>query len=228
MANRILPNVRLAMPSDEEDIVAMCRRLHLENGLFSLNENKVRDCLRRCFNRHGSIVGVIGAPGELQASICMELTNFYYTDDMHLAELWNFVDAPYRRPPGNAEALIEYAKDWARKLEAPFFTGIITNKQMRAKVRLYRQLLGYPVGAFFLYNGKWKTEPMADFSDLKIRMRQAAQKWSTTTKASRQDLRQIASLFRQAADALSSDGNIWEGSSAPAQPEVSATPINAD
>lgn len=206
-----LPRVRLATPGDEDDIIAMCRRLHEENGLFSLNEFKVRDCIRRCFNRHGTIVGVIGPPGALQGSICMELTNFYYTDDSHLAELWNFVDAPYRQPPGNAEALIEYAKDWSRKLKLPFFTGIITNKQMRAKVRLYRQLLGYPVGAFFLYNGNWKSEPMADFSDLKNRLGAAAHKWASKNKANKDDLQQIASLLSQAAKALASDGNLWVG-----------------
>lgn len=222
MSKLPLPIVRLAAPSDEDDIVAMCRRLHNENGLFALNENKVRDCIRRCFNRHGSIVGVIGAPGDLQASICMELTNFYYTDDMHLAELWNFVDEPYRRSR-NAEALLEYGKEWARKLNLPFFTGIITNKQMRAKVRLYRQLLGYPVGAFFLYNGAWKVEPMADFSELKQKLSAAAQKWSSKNRADKGDLRQIASLLSQAAKALSSDGNIWEGpSSQPKPPELSA------
>lgn len=208
-----LPFVRLATPADEDDILAMCRRLHVENGLFSLNEFKVRDCIRRCYNKHGAIVGVIGPPGALKGSICMEVTTFYYTDDIHLAELWNFVDVPYRRPPGCAEALLKYAEGWSKKLELPFFTGIITNKQMRAKVRLYRKLFGHPVGAFFLANSHWKAEPMADFSDLKSRLGAAAHKWSSTTKASRQEIREIASLLRQAKEALSSDGNIWEGPS---------------
>lgn len=214
-----LPHVRLAVPDDEDDIIAMCRRLHAENGLFTLNEYKVRDCVRRCYNKHGSIVGVIGPPGALQGSICMELTTFYYSDDLHIAELWNFVDEPYRRSR-NAEALLRYALDWRAKLNLPLFLGIITNKQMRAKVRLYRKLLGSPVGAFFLVGGNWKSEPMADFSDLKTRLSAAAHKWSTVTKASRQDLRDIASLCRQAKEALSSDGNLWEGpSSNPTQPD---------
>lgn len=214
-----LPHVRLATPDDEEDIIAMCRRLHQENGLFTLNEFKVRDCIRRCYNKHGAIVGVVGSPGKLQGSICMELTTFYYTDDMHLAELWNFVEEPYRRSSRNAEALIRYALDWQTKLQLPFFTGIITDKQMRAKVRLYRKLLGHPVGAFFLVGGNWKPEPMADFSDLKNKLGEAARKWSSVSKASRQDLRDIASLFSQAKTALSSDSNLWEGSSSnPTQP----------
>lgn len=219
-----LPHVRLAAPDDEEGIIAMCRRLHQENGLFTLNEFKVRDCIRRCYNKQGAIVGVVGPPGELQGSICMELTTFYYTDDMHLAELWNFVDAPYRRSR-NAEALIRYALDWQRKLQQqsklqlPFFTGIITDKQMRAKVRLYRKLLGCPVGAFFLVGGNWKPEPMADFSDLKNRLGEAARKWSSASRTSKQDLRDIASLLSQAKAALSSDSNLWEGSSNPTQSE---------
>ena len=218
-----LPHVRLAVPGDEEDIVAMCRRLHAENGLFTLNEFKVRDCIRRCYNRHGSIVGVVGVPGELQGSICMELTTFYYTDDMHIAELWNYVDAPYRRGSRNAEALIRYGLDWQTKLGLPFFTGIVTDKQMLAKVRLYRKLLGQPVGAFFLVGGNWKPEPMADFSDLKNRLGVAAQKWSSASKAGRQELKEeIAPLLRQAKAALSSDGNLWEGPSAATRSEPPA------
>lgn len=217
-----LPHVRIAQPSDEDDIINMCRRLHKENGLFSLNEFKVRDCIRRCFNHHGTIVGVIGKPGQLEASTCLMLTDFYYTDDQHLAELWNFVEEPYRASK-NAQALIEFGMEWARKLGIPLFTGIITDKQMRAKVRLYRKMLGYPVGAFFLYNGNWKVEPMADFSSLKQKLAEAAYKWSTTAKANRQDLQQIASLLKQARQALSSEGNLWEGPPAPSsRPEVTA------
>ena len=54
-----LPYVRIATPEDEEAVMAMCRRLHLENGLFTLNEDKVRALLHRCYKGDSVIIGVI-------------------------------------------------------------------------------------------------------------------------------------------------------------------------
>lgn len=216
-----LPLVRLAQPEDESDILAMCRRLHEENGLFTLNEDKVRTCVRRCFERKGTIVGVIGRPGKLEASTCLELSGFYYSDDWHLAELWNFVEQPYRQSH-NAEALIQFGKSCADEMKMPLFTGIITNRQMAGKVRLYRRALGYPTGAFFVYNAKWKTEPMEDHMPLRNRLRQQATvaarmplpAWGTAQ--TRQEVRKLfetvkeqASLLREAADAIDSGDNLW-------------------
>lgn len=202
----------------------MCRRLHKENGLFAYNEEKVQAIVRRCFRREGTIVGVIGAPGDLKASTALMFSDFYYTDDWHLAELWNFVDLEYRAAGLRyAEALIEFNKDCARQVKLPLFTGIITNKQMAGKVRLYRRLLGYPVGAFFLYNGQWKAEPMEDHSDLKQKLRDAAHRCAHNKVKSRSDIEKLASLFREAANVIGGETNIWGSSKSSHE---SATPPN--
>lgn len=154
MTGTDLPIVRFALPEEEEEVMEMCRHLHVENGLFTLNENKVRDILRRYYKADKVIIGVIGETGRLQASTCLVASDNYYTDDWHLAELWNFVEPEYRRSR-NAEALIEYGKSISSKMGIPFFTGITTAKQMAGKVRLYRRRLGYPKGASFIYNAKW-------------------------------------------------------------------------
>lgn len=210
-----LPLVRLADPADEEDILAMCQRLHDENGLFTLSIDRVKACLERYYTRQGAIVGVIGAPGNLQASTCLEMSNFYYTNDLHLAELWNFVDAPFRRSH-NAEALIQFCKDCADKMKMPLFTGIITNRQMAGKVRLYRRYLGYPTGAFFVYNSKWQSEPMEDHSVLRNRLREIslalrnqAKPGVAMTVPKKNDLAAWASLMREAADAIDSADSLW-------------------
>lgn len=134
--------------------MAMCRELHDENGLFSLNENKVRGHLRRCYDRKGAIVGVIGPKGKIEASTCLLISDMHYTDDWHLAELWNHVGRQHRQSR-NAEALIAFAKKCSDEIGIPLITGIITNNRVAGKVRLYRQMLGYPAGAFFVYGGKW-------------------------------------------------------------------------
>ena len=159
-----LPVVRLATPADEEEIMEMCRRLHAENGLFDLAEDKVRDCLKRYYDRAGAIVGVIGKHGHIEASTCLLFSEMYYTKKWHLAELWNFVDKNFRNSR-NAEALIEFGKKSAVKIGVPFITGIITNDRTAAKVRLYRRMLGYPAGAFFVFNAEWKNQAEPTMED---------------------------------------------------------------
>lgn len=207
-----LPLVRLARPEDEAPVLEMCERLHAENGLFSLSLERVRECLKRYFNREGAIVGVIGPANRIEASTCLELSNFYYTNDIHLAELWNFVDAPYRRS-NNAEALIQFCKSCADQLKMPLFTGIITNRQMAGKVRLYRRYLGHPVGAFFVHNSHWHSEPMEDYSDLRERLRSKAY-------ALRKD-QELAALLSEAAAAIDNADSLW-GTKAKAKQESAA------
>jgi hypothetical protein len=134
--------------------MAMCRALHDENGLFPLNEDKIRGYLRKCHERKGTIVGVIGPRGKIEASTCLLISDMYYTNALHLAELWNHVGKDYRQSH-NAEALIMFGKKCSDEIGIPLITGIITNNRVAGKVRLYRQVLGYPAGAFFVYNGQW-------------------------------------------------------------------------
>lgn len=210
--------VSIAVPSDEEAIMEMCRRLHRENGIFDLNEDKVRALLRHCYARKEQdetrvIVGVIkNDKGVIEASTCLTVATYYYADSWHLGELWNFVDQSYRKSH-NAEALIEFGKACARRMGIPLITGIITARQMAGKVRLYRRLLGTPAGAFFVYNASnptWQSEPMEDHSDLRGRLSSMAQ-WASErhNKEIVVDGKKIASLLREAAQALRRDDNPW-------------------
>jgi hypothetical protein len=159
-----LPQVRVATPADEEEIMILVRELHGENGLFSLNEQKVRENLHKCFERKGAIVGVIGEAGKIEASTCLLFSEMYYTDEWHIAELWNHVAVPYRNSR-NLEALIAFGKKCSNVIGLPLITGVITNKRVEGKVRLYRKLLGYPAGAFFVYNGKWSANVQPSVED---------------------------------------------------------------
>jgi hypothetical protein len=205
-----LPQVRIATRNDENEVMEMCRALWKENGLFTMNEDKVRACLHKCYDRSGAIVGVIGEPGHIEASTCLMISDFYYSDDWHLAELWNYVAEPFRKSR-NAEALIEFGKSCSDKMKVPFFTGIITNSHMAGKVRMYRRLLGAPTGAFFLYNGNWKTRPMEDHRELRGRLREFAQTCTGHSKSVSFAVvrKEIAPLLREAADALATDDDLF-------------------
>jgi len=188
--------------------MAMCHRLHSENGMFSMKEAKVRECIQRVFKREGVIIGVIGDPGQIEASICLVISDNWYTEDWHLAETWNYVLPEYRRS-NNAEALLVYGMACAEKMRIPFFTGIITNKQMAGKVRMYRRLLGYPVGAFFVYNSNWKTEPMVDHSELHAKLKKAIVRCTDGKVSTSVARKEIGPLLKEAAEAISREDNIW-------------------
>lgn len=155
--------VRLASKLEEEELMEMCREIHAENGLVSMAEEKVRAMLTRAFNKEGGIIGVIGKPGSLEAIIMIVMTKFWSSNDDHLEELFSYVRRPFRtkfngadtvKMP-HAESLVNFAKKCSDEIGIPLVIGIITNKRMAGKVRLYRSILGYPAGAYFVVNPKW-------------------------------------------------------------------------
>lgn len=142
-------SVRLATPRDEGDVVAMCRELHAENGPHPLDEDKLRDMLRRAFDGEGGIIAVIGPPGDLRGCIYLSLEPIWFSQDYQLAELFNYV-RPEHRKSGYAKALISYAKSCADSLGIDLMIGVLSNIRMEAKVRLYGRLVP-KAGEFFVY-----------------------------------------------------------------------------
>jgi hypothetical protein len=157
------PMVRLATKAEEDELMEMCREIHAENGLVSMDETKVREMLNKAFNKEGGIVGVIGQPGKLEAVIMIIMTSQWSSSDTHLEELFAYVRRPFRtkfkgakttKMP-HAEALVRFAKKCSDEIGVPLIIGIVTNNRMAGKVRLYRSILGYPAGAYFVVNPKW-------------------------------------------------------------------------
>ena len=147
--------VRLAQPSEEDDLMEMCRMLHEENGLFPMSEDRVRQVLRMAFERKGGILGVIGAPGKIEAMICMLISQIWYWDEWHLDELFSYCRPEYRKS-NNAKMLVKFATECADKLGLPLIIGIVSNTRTAEKIRLYERILSSkPNGAFFVYNTKW-------------------------------------------------------------------------
>lgn len=219
-----LPEVTIARLEDEDRLMEMCNQLHRENGLFSLNSSKLKVLMRKCYARSDKvatpvIVGVIRNAGTIEASTCLMVSDFYYSDDWHLAELWNYVDPAFRKSH-NAEALIEFGKACADKMRIPLITGIITNRQMAGKVRLYRRSFGYPTGAFFVYGAKWVPEPIQDHTVLQQRLKEFAQLCNDRRLSPTDAQKKLAPLLREAAEAIGGEDNIWgsaTGKSAGAQ-----------
>lgn len=152
--------VRLATPDDEDDVMQLLHVMHAEGGLMPLDEMSTREMFQRAFHRKGAILGVIGGQGDIKAMIFLLIGKFWYTQQFHLEELFNFVRPDKRgREENYAVKMINFAKKCATETKLPLVIGVLTNTRMEGKVRLYRRNLGYPAGAFFVHNAHWINEP---------------------------------------------------------------------
>lgn len=146
--------VREAVPQDEQSLMALCRLLHAENAAFTANYDKVRGMLHRAFAKQGATIGVIGPLGEVEAAIILLISSYWYTDDIHFEELFNFVH-PAHRKSHHAKSLLYFSKKCSDEIGPPLNIGVMTGKQTAPKLNLYRKVFGWPIGAFFLYNNPW-------------------------------------------------------------------------
>lgn len=153
--------VRLARAADEVEIIGLLKLMHAENGWRPLDVDYARLTFARAWERKGGIMAVIGAPGHIRAMLYLMITNEWYTRDNHLQELFCWVH-PDHRNSDYAKTLINYAKKCSDDISAsagrkiPLIMGVLTNKRMSAKVRLYRRVFGgLPVGAIFMHNADW-------------------------------------------------------------------------
>ncbi len=158
------PQPRIATREDEPELIRLLHLMHAEGGMFPLDEDMARDTFALAFDRKGGIIGVIGERHDLHAMIYIMITNFWYTRECHIEELFNYV-RPDARGKGYANAQINFAKECSDKIGLPLVIGVLTNSRMESKVRLYRQALGMPSGAFFVHGAKWMSE-RADDGDL--------------------------------------------------------------
>ena len=154
--------VRIATINDLEEVTRLLHLMHSEGGIMPLDEEEAKSMFMRAFNREGGILGVIGEPGDIKTMIFLLIAKYWYTKVNHLEELFNFVRPDVRSKGGEkkdyAARTIEFAKKCADEIGIPLVIGVLTNKRMQGKVRLYRRYLGVPAGAYFVYNSKWKNE----------------------------------------------------------------------
>lgn len=144
--------VKIAEKDDEEAVMALCKQLWRENGIFSMDDAKVRATLHKAFDRDGGILGIIkdDVTGKLEAMIYMMVSTFWYSNDAHLEEVFCYVSPIYRKT-NNAVELMKFAKWCTDQSGLPLIIGVISNERTEGKVRLYKRQFQEPVGSFFLY-----------------------------------------------------------------------------
>jgi hypothetical protein len=144
-----VPGVRFATPVDEDQIFALLMLLHSENGMFGVNDDKVREGIRWGTRRKGGLIWVIDEGSRVVATMGMLIVSDWYSDDEYLLERWNFVHPKYRKS-NYARMLIEQAKWTSNLLKLPVQVGINSFDRTEGKVRLYARHMAC-VGAFFMY-----------------------------------------------------------------------------
>ncbi len=152
--------VRLARASDELEIIGLLKLMHAENGWQPLDVDYARLTFARAWERKGGIMAVIGAPNHIRAMLYLMITNVWYSRQNHLQELFCWVH-PDHRNSDYAKTLINFAKKCSDDMSEgaghriPLLMGVLTNKRVAGKVRLYRRFFGLPVGASFVHNADW-------------------------------------------------------------------------
>lgn len=154
--------VRPAVLADETDLWRLFRAHHSENALFALSKPKVQYYLDRVLRPETikagdcgprGVIGVIGSVGALEGAVMLVLGSPWYSDDITLDDCMNFVD-PAHRQSNHARTLISYAKNMVDQIRTAhenfrMIVGVVSTHRTAAKVRLYEQMLGPPLGAYF-------------------------------------------------------------------------------
>lgn len=149
--------VRMAIPSDEESLMELCRMVHAENALMDMDEGKVRNVIqcalypKRKGNNIVSMVPVIGDIGKIEAACFLIVSQMWYSPKWHLEEVFNFVRPEHRRST-HAKKMIEYIKKCSIEAAMPLIVGIISNKDTQRKCDFYDRMLP-KVGHYYLFNG---------------------------------------------------------------------------
>lgn len=138
--------VRIIEADEIEDVMRLCNELWSENGIFKMDDTKVRQMLMRAFNKEGGILAGVGPKGRLEGLLYLLLSSFWYTNDHHWEELFLYVSPEYRKSR-NAVELLKFAKWCATQTPYPLFIGIMPNAASQRKIYLYDRQLNSDIAA---------------------------------------------------------------------------------
>lgn len=147
-----LPVVRMAVPEDYPQIIALGEDLHAENGHSSIDYDVAEAAIMEAINRKHAMIGVIGDVGAIEAVIFLRFASFWNSRDVFLEELFAYVRPEFRKTK-NARALLTFAKATADALELPLMIGVLSSHRTKGKLRLYEKHFGQPVGGYFFIGG---------------------------------------------------------------------------
>jgi len=155
--------VRIGTPDDVHPMMDLALQACDENGFVDPNPQKLLAEIWTALNLENGIVGIIQDEGKrLEGAILLRIGSMWYSDASVLEERAIFIHPEYRSAKGGrARRLCEFSKRTADELDLPLVIGVLSDHRTEAKVRLYERQFGKPSGAFFLYNAKTGSYPVA-------------------------------------------------------------------
>src|SRR5688572_7882732 len=145
-----LPKVRGARPEDYPAVMRLCESLYQENGLTRVAWKRVEEAVINGINGQRAALGVIGQCDDLGGIILLRLSECWYSDDLLLEELYNYVP-PHHRNGHNARWLSELAKAASIRPASPLLIAVLSTHRAPGKVRFNQRGFCVPAGAFFVY-----------------------------------------------------------------------------
>ena len=139
-------HIRIATPADYQNLFRLACILHKENGQYSFSEDKVKRLIWNGCSGHGGIIAVIGPTDNIKSMIYLQIQDIYYSDEVIIGELFNFVRADCRKS-NYAKQMIEFAKRCCEETGINGSIGIISDIRLEAKRRLYERQL--PLGGYW-------------------------------------------------------------------------------
>ena len=148
------PVVRIATLEDGAELLSLLREWHAEEGAAPIDQERSAWLLRVILDGHG-VVGVIGDPGRIEASVCLFPSHLWYSPQPTLECLWSYVRQPFRKSP-NGKALALFTKRQSEKLGIPLVLEVSTGTA--EKFKLYERVFGARGGTMF----HWRPEGEID------------------------------------------------------------------
>src|ERR1700693_6122827 len=145
-----MSEVRIATPADRDGMISLLHMMYEEDGVAELSVRKMLEALDRGLARDKAIIGVVGEPGDIKAAIGLYANAWWYSQEVHLEDYFNFVRKDCRKSTYGKD-LLSFAKKAADDLGIQLLIGILSNERSQAKVKLYERFFGPSSGAGFVY-----------------------------------------------------------------------------
>lgn len=141
--------VRTATRRDEDELIALCRREHLETGGKGFSVERVRSIMHRAFfgANEPAVIGITGT-ARIEGSVGIIVEHPWNEDMPFLRVLWHYVLPEYRRETTHGRDMLAFAQRLSEPdpigFGMPLVMQLPRHYKTEGQARLYRRHFGEP------------------------------------------------------------------------------------